>query len=205
MWFIGLILGAIIGAIGGFEGALVGAIVGTIAGALLSSASRKGGGSTDAAQQVAELLRQNEHIYRCLGDVHDRLLALEGKRAPEQAESHTGYTRDPLPGIGAPPLSPRVEPAAPSPAAAPAMSLEEAEAHAAVGRVPSSAAPVGPGPLPEAQSPIVAAASGGREAPIGAEALPRGEDNPALRWLLGGNTLVRVGIVVLFIGVAFLL
>ena len=205
MWFIGLILGAIIGAIGGFEGALVGAIVGTIAGALLSSASRKGGGSTDAAQQVAELLRQNEHIYRCLGDVHDRLLALEGKRAPEQAESHTGYTRDPLPGIGAPPFSPRGEPAAPSPAAAPAMSLEEAEAHAAVGRVPSSAAPVGPGPLPEAQSPIVAAASGGREPPIDAEASPRGEDNPALRWLLGGNTLVRVGIVVLFIGVAFLL
>jgi uncharacterized membrane protein len=34
---------------------------------------------------------------------------------------------------------------------------------------------------------------------------PPGEPNPVVKWLLGGNTLVRVGVVVLFFGVAFLL
>jgi len=34
---------------------------------------------------------------------------------------------------------------------------------------------------------------------------PPAADNPVLRWLFGGNTLVRVGVVVLFFGVAFLL
>ena len=30
-------------------------------------------------------------------------------------------------------------------------------------------------------------------------------DNPVTRWLFGGNTLVRIGVIVLFFGVAFLL
>jgi uncharacterized membrane protein len=210
MWFLGLsvgaIIGAIIGAIGDGAGAVVGAVVGAIAGALLSSASRKGAGDSDTARRIAELLRQNEHIYRCLGDVHNRLLALEEKRAVEQAQSHAGYARDPLSETGAPPLAPRDEPVVPSPAAVPAAAMSQERVDAsAVGRMPPSAAPVEPGATPEAQPPVVAAAAGGREPPVGAEAIPGAGDNPVLRWLLGGNTLVRVGIVVLFIGVAFLL
>ena len=34
---------------------------------------------------------------------------------------------------------------------------------------------------------------------------PAAEPNPVLKWLLGGNTVVRVGVVILFFGVAFLL
>jgi len=86
---------------------------------------------------------------------------------------------------------------------------------------PAPAEPV-PGPVgvaaaaPRAPEPVAAAAPAGRaqEPPPSGPPLPpepprprpKGlEDSAIWRWLTGGNTVVRVGVVVLFFGVAFLL
>jgi uncharacterized membrane protein len=69
---------------------------------------------------------------------------------------------------------------------------EQAPVSVAVG--PSTAADTAVAPAPEVEPPQ----AGSREPAAAA-------DNAFTRWLLGGNMLVRVGVVVLFFGVAFLL
>jgi uncharacterized membrane protein len=201
MWFLGLIIGAIIGAIGDAEGALVGAIVGAIAGGVLRSAFKSRAADPATAPQLAEVLRQNEHIYRCLEDVHGRLLALEQRRAAEQAETHPGYGPAEKAEAVAPPLSPGAEPAV---ASTPPLSPEELEAQAVMARA-FPPEPVAADASPRSQAPIPSAVAGQPETPVRASEPVAAGTDPISRWLFGGNTLVRVGIVVLFIGVAFLL
>ena len=176
MWFLGLVVGAFIGAIGGFDGAIVGGVVGLVAG-LLVALSRKG-----------REAKWKTDLEDALRNLQQRVEALEAGTRPAAATE----------------AQPTAEPAAPLPAE-PVMSAAQSVPEA--GMVAASAAPA---PAAMAAAPPPAA---GEPAPAGstpepfppAAPAPAPTDNFITRWLFGGNTLVRVGIVLLFFGVAFLL
>ena len=88
----------------------------------------------------------------------------------------------------------------------------------APGQAPAAAdAPATPAPLPVPQATDISAPPTSHRGempvrePFAAAEPPRtapepaSEPNPIVKWLLGGNTVVRVGVVILFFGVAFLL
>lgn len=193
MWFLGLIVGAIVGAIGGIEGALLGAFAGTVAGAVLGSALKRGGDDSAASQRY-------EGIYRSLEDMNSRLVALEQKLGMVRMDGRPG------PGAATPPDAavPAETKSLPVETAAALASFDAAAVTAA--RVADLSAPprdtpaAGPGVHPQ-PSPVPDA----DDRPGAPMAPSAPSDNPFMRWLLGGNTLVRVGVVVLFFGVAFLL
>jgi uncharacterized membrane protein len=180
MWFVGLIVGAVIGAQGNFAGAIIGAIVGAIAGALLSA------GNKTAATRIATL----EEAVRSL---HQRVKVLEvlevrergGSIAPAQHAQHAQQnTSDaPLAEAVAAVTSPRPE------ASVIAGSQLESDVSSTPAAVVEEAVP--------ALSQAVA------ETPVA----PVAPQQPSALWkfFFGGNTLVRVGVLVLFFGVAFLL
>src|SRR5689334_10993346 len=121
-------------------------------------------------------------VEDALKQLHHRLDALE--RGGVAAPAAVAETPAPPP------------PAEPAAEAAPVMSPRVAAAYAAVGNeLPPGA--VQPAPAAEPERP---AAGGQPSAPP-----PKAEPDPFTRWLFGGNTLVRVGVIVLFFGVAFLL
>src|SRR5262249_37736470 len=63
-------------------------------------------------------------------------------------------------------------------------------------------------PAPSSTTSVPIASATPSEGPAVAHVAPPkqpAEPNPIVKWLLGGNTLVRVGMIVLFFGVAFLL
>lgn len=191
MWFLGLLAGLIVGGtIGHFEGAIAGAILGAIAGALYRAANpvQAGVPGPDGARRIADLEGKVDHIYRCLEDVNRRLSAIERSgAAPVQDAPRDAYAV-PTPAAEAvtkPFMTPPVEPPL-SPVAA-AIVGTAAEPH--------------PGTAEVAQAPAVPD-TGARRPEIPREGA---DTNPITRWLLGGNTLVRVGMIVLFFGVAFLL
>jgi uncharacterized membrane protein len=185
MWFLGLIVGAIIGAIGDGTGALAGAVVGFVVGLALSQ--RRPAVDDKWKHDVEDALRQ----------LHQRVSSMEQP--------------------GASPGQQRGAQAAPQPSAATMTRPAPAEASArAVGSAPA----VTPEPIPAAlasdlefvqgmaalgkpgAAPAAARAEGGQP-PRPPSGQPEGD--AFSRWLFGGNTLVRVGVIVLFFGVAFLL
>jgi uncharacterized membrane protein len=176
MWLLGLIIGAIVGAMGGFNGAFLGALVGLFVGI---SAGRRPAVNEQWKADVEDALKQ----------LHRRLDALErgGVTAP-----------------AADTAAPSAEPAAEAVTAvetAPAMHPRVAEMYAATGNaMPPAAAAPAQEPAEAAAAPSEAGAPAEPPAPPGKPA-----DDPFSRWLFGGNTLVRVGVIVLFFGVAFLL
>jgi uncharacterized membrane protein len=118
-------------------------------------------------------------VEDALKQLHSRLDALEKGGAAAPAAEAT-------PAPAAPPA-----PAEPPVVAAPVM-------HAAVGNELMPAAAAAPAADPAATAPV--------ERPSPPPAPPKTpSDNPFSRWLFGGNTLVRVGVILLFFGVAFLL
>lgn len=174
MWFIGMLAGLVVGhLLGGWTAAVAGSALGAVAGIVL----RQLWGLREAARLEARLKTiegKLDHVYRCLGDVNARLIALEKPGAMQDAPGAAAYAAAP------PPEAPAVTPA-PAPASLPAEPVMTATE-----RTP-------PAPKPPASPAAPRPAS------------PPATDNPVLRWLSGGNTLVRVGVVVLFFGVAFLL
>ncbi len=191
MWVIGLIVGALIGAIGGAGGALVGAIVGTIVGAAISS--QRKAVSDDRLKTMEDALRQ----------LNRRVEALEGG-SPVAGVSTPAQTAAEESQMTAEASAAPVVPAGPALTPVDAAAFEMAHDYAlAVRTAPEPVAalppdsPGMPGPataVPDRPAPRVPA---GPPPPTASDAISR--------WLFGGNTLVRVGIVVLFIGVAFLL
>jgi uncharacterized membrane protein len=177
MWFLGLIIGAVVGAMGGFEGAFLGALIGIFAGVMLG---RKPVVDDKWKRDVEDALKQ----------LHRRLDALERGGAAAPAEAATVAPAAPTSG---PAAAPPVE-------TVPALDARVAAAYAAAGNE------MAPGAIAAATAPTAAAAPA-MPAPSRAPVTPpkKPSDDPFSRWLFGGNTLVRVGVIVLFFGVAFLL
>ncbi len=176
MWFVGLILGAVAGAVfGRGEGLILGAIAGAVIGWFLS---RKAAPADDARlATIEDAIRQ----------LNERVKALE-RRAPQGEASASPV---PVPEIPRP-LAASATPAATKP--------EQAEP--ALAAFPDADAATAAAILRESQTrgdarPAVDAAI--------ATQVAQPADNFIMRWFTGGNTLVRVGVVLLFFGVAFLL
>src|SRR5579864_5999010 len=199
MTWVGFILGALIGAYGyGFRGLVIGATVGAVVGLLLRQRS-----SAVTAQHVgapaavspeggfAAPARPGEPAHAArIAALEQRLAALEAALA-RSGIALPAVTQESLPQPAAQPL-----PAAR--AAAPA-----AEAALAVTAAPQSPVRKGGSGEPEGVDGSGAAGGIARPANVPTAAPVR---RPSLwSWFTDGNTLVRVGIVVLFFGVAFLL
>ncbi len=176
MWALGLIIGALAGAaVGQGVGAFAGAIVGLVVGILV--AQRKG------VRQRIDALEQ-------------RVLTLEAQLAsPGQAV--------------APDASPDAQRAAESvlPAQAGAATAAVTSARSELEVEPVAAMPAGVSsapavPVRQGDTPAVATPSDIFPETSPAPPAPR----PAwLAWIIGGNTLARIGVLLLFIGVGFLL
>ena len=122
-----------------------------------------------------------------LSKLHKRVEALE-RGAPAPA-AHAAAT----PAASSPVAEAAVEPA-------PAMHPRVAAMYAAAGNEMAPIAAAAPAPVE------AAAVQSEPVPPAEPPAPPRKRaDDPFSRWLFGGNTLVRVGVIVLFFGVAFLL
>src|SRR5215470_7043344 len=97
MWFFaGLLIGGIIGSNGGIESTFLCAIFGGIAGAILGSALKRTLGGGRDADKFADIDFKLEHIYKSLGDIHERLLRLEQPRT-QDAQPSVAASAAPVP------------------------------------------------------------------------------------------------------------
>ena len=185
MPWIGFLLGALIGAsVYGFRGLMAGAAVGLVIGMLLRKAPLMPAAQASGSEQAAA---------KRIVALEQRVAALEAALARSGVES-----------------SPAAPTATPERAAEPAAGPAEDEDAA----VPPVAMPVGETPSVLTQAPPSPVRKGGPGEPGLARAAPaatRVSASPASAtpslwsWFTNGNTMVRIGIVVLFFGVAFLL
>ncbi len=179
MWFLGLMLGAIIGTVGGASGAVLGALFGAFAGWSLSQ-------KKDSSPKV-DRLHVLEASVRVL---QERVAVLENAlqtRAATDAASRE-ETREPT----------YVEPVFAEPSGA-----AGAQDFSVPATMPSDFST----PTSEARAdepPFEGAAND--QVPASAAPVPPPRQPSALwNFFLGGNTLVRFGVIVLFFGVSFLL
>ncbi|MFJ1208128.1 DUF2339 domain-containing protein [Burkholderia pyrrocinia] len=222
---IGFIVGGIAALIGDFSaanGSLLGAAVGFCIGhALRLRKLRSNSATPDAfampatppptpaplADRVARLEATVETLTRELDSLRGQLAgAKAGATASGSAAQTPLFTAA---GTSSAPLSPPASATPPTPPAQPAIPA------AARAGTPASASVPAPAAAPAARAAVPAAANTAtnpsatparpappapREPGIAERAFSAARD-----WLLGGNTVVRVGIIVLFFGVAFLL
>ena len=177
MWIIGLLIGLILGgAVEQEEGAMFGAALGTIAGLLISLRRR--------VRNIEDL---NERVRTLEQDLDNLRQQAPGSipTAPPTGAETEGTVRAEDAGAVPTPLTPA------PPTGTPAQ---------ANGTESETTQPV-PSVQPETALPQPSPSSGQRTAmPTEPDELTR-----LWNWLTGGNALVRVGVVVLFFGVAFLL
>ena len=175
---LGLVLGALVGAFAnGFSGLVVGAVIGLFIGLLARRHSA-------ATRAVVPAAATGEPVNSA------RIAALEQRLAAlEVALARAGIALRAAPPAAAP-LADGAPAAAASPAASDALPIDEP--------IAAARTPVRKGTFGESGV-APAAVAARRSAPATAA-------KPALwAWLSDGNTLVRVGVVVLFFGIAFLL
>lgn len=221
---IGFIVGGIAALFGDFSaanGTLLGAAVGFCIGHALQQRKRKSGGTIpDAfaihansatpqpapvplADRVARLEATVDALTRELDVLRGQLAGAKAGAATTGAAAQTppATPATVTPSPAAMPPRPSLQPAvaragvAPStsiPAPAPAVATRTSDATAAAGAPTNPPATTSPSAPPAPPQP--------REPGIAERAFRAARD-----WLLGGNTVVRVGIIVLFFGVAFLL
>jgi uncharacterized membrane protein len=179
MWFLGLVIGAIVGAMGGFNGAVLGALIGIFVGIVMGR------------QRPAVDDNWRRDVEDALKLLHRRVDALERG------------------GAAAPTAEAAGQPAVPSPSPAPSSAEPAPVMNARVAAAYAAAENEMPGPV--AAAPAASAVEVAPAAPAGRPSAPRvappkvPSDDAFSRWLFGGNTLVRIGVIVLFFGVAFLL
>lgn len=169
-------LGLIVGAIVGAIGGGSGAFFGAIVGLFAGLAISRSRPVVDE--------KWKDNVADALRQLHQRVETLERRTGPAPAVDTT-----------APPATPAPAPAEPAVEAAPATDRRVAAMSALVGNEP-----VG---VPAAVSATDEIPAERPAAPATPPKAPSGD--PFSRWLFGGNTLVRVGVIVLFFGVAFLL
>jgi uncharacterized membrane protein len=185
MWFVGLLLGMVSGALFGRHDAW---FFGGVLGALLGWAfSQRRQAEAKLGEKLATLEGEVRELRRRLGVVETHLSApppvvapastTQAAAASEAASANAAHPEaaPPTPGGG---VGGNAKPPA---AAEPRQRIppESASARRPPAYAAVSAIPTAPAPLPE--------------------------PNVVMQWLLGGNTVVRLGIVILFFGVAFLL
>ena len=169
-----------------FVGLIVGALIGAIgggAGAVVGGCAGLVGGLVISQSRKAREEKWKSDLEGMLRNLQQRVEALEQQTGPVMATEAQAVAAPLAP-------APAAEPVAPAARGEP----EPAGATDAEPAPTATAAPLTPPPREEAPpmpEPVPAAASA--------------RDNFITRWLFGGNTLVRVGIVLLFFGVAFLL
>jgi len=186
MWLLGAIAGLAIGAlINDWAGALGGAILGAVAGIVAKAVwSEYAGRPASHAHGAPAADPRIDHVYRSLRHIHLRLEAIEKRLGIAEL----------------PPMPDETEAGVPPSAG----SVPAAEA-----AIPPAAAAVPP-PVPPQDVPAEPAVAAAMESPAslaeppGPRATAPAEPGPLWRWLFGGNTLVRLGVVILFFGVAFL-
>ncbi len=180
MWVIGLLIGLIAGgAVGQEEGAIFGAVLGTITGLVMSL--RKRVGDMEAFRERIDALE-------------DRILELRKQMTDTRSIDATamGVDRETLSDTASPAAVPTDEtptqPATPEAATRP------------------DATPTQPQPAsPDMRDRFASASEPVREPRPPSRPEKSDELTRLWNWLTGGNALVRVGVVVLFFGVAFLL
>ncbi len=169
-------------AVGGVLGAGGGSLLGVVVGVLALWGAHR-------LQQLDERLdamqRSLEAREAELARLRARETAAEGMAKPGSSSATTSEAQ-------APPVA--ITPAAPTPAIAPSVVTASATTSLAVTTAVTTAVPSAP------------ASPSAWRAPPSPPARPEFELLGRIRdWFTGGNTLVRVGVVVLFLGVAFLL
>ncbi|MGH7888402.1 MAG: DUF2339 domain-containing protein, partial [Candidatus Binatia bacterium] len=183
MWLIGLIIGGFMGAIGGVLGAFFGALAGAGFGWAMS---KKWHGADD--ERLARIERSIDYLQQRVTTLERSQLKASLSEAPSVAERRQSMP----PAVTEEPIETR-------PRTAPV--------------IPNDAAPLDFSPTP---IPVVATTEPVDETePIGPqrETEPEPPMRPAIppepsalwNFFFGGNTLVRIGVIVLFFGVAFLL
>jgi len=215
---IGLVVGGVLGALigGRFEPALTGAFVGFIAGLIVKAKRQSGAKAADvaapgaaAAPTITPPTSSDARIAaleRRIADVEAALARAglgAGRVAIERAEPAAASEAA---------ASVPADVGAPSPAAD-AIAADDALARAPDGTLVPPPRPAAPAPayLAPAGAAVPAYMSGATNAASASVAPPAyaapspSKPNAIWAWITGGNTLARVGIVLLFIGVGFLL
>jgi uncharacterized membrane protein len=196
-----VLIGAVIGlAVGGFGFGGVGALLGLIAGVVIGVVvmARKQSGSPSAAEAPPQA-----SLASRVGMLEMRVAELERELA---ARAATG------PAAAVPPLAalavqpPTVAPATPAPshpvaAAVAAIPPESSGREDVLVNADGTTAM----PAPASRSAIRAGVEGPRGAVVPPPAPNPPAPNPLWAWIVGGNTLARLGVVLLFIGVGFLI
>ncbi|MEO8101795.1 MAG: DUF2339 domain-containing protein [Betaproteobacteria bacterium] len=217
MWFWGSILGMFAGAsMHGWSGAFWGAVLGWLAGMLLG----RQGKSAAQTLKSGELDRRLLLTQKSLDDIRARLDRLEAQsvvhsaRAATDADAATSPVPpfqaeggEPVDAIATPP-KPASKPM-PSLTAPPAVANFPASAAMAAETAPSAHIAAASGPviapnLPDAMVPPATHAASTGPAPRVPP--PRAQEGPGLiERLLEGNIVAKLGVVILFFGVGFLL
>ena len=201
MWALGLIVGALIGAaVAQGTGAFVGAIVGTVVGAVM------GHQRTGVKRRVETLESQMSALESRISALDERATA--GRRSSADAGNfdRVSATAEPT-GAPSPTRADRESTGAPLPADVLVSARTSPVDQTGSGAVLSQTSPQATLPVRQGGHPTSAAQSNDRLRPAAAPA-PSASPNPPpawLKWVMGGNTLARIGVLLLFIGVGFLL
>jgi uncharacterized membrane protein len=189
---VGALLGAMLGR--GLDAAVAGAFIGFIAGLVFNSWRKSRNAGTARASTSARDADATDPFLLLDPRVAERMQAME-RRITALEAALRGAAVVAVPAAAPETAQPVEAPSIPlaEPIDALAVPAAEVDADAAPDGTATADAPAAPAPPRE---PAYAAAR---------TAAARREPSALWRWIAGGNTLARVGVVVLFIGVAFLL
>ena len=187
MWFVGMLVGAVIGAIGNGGGTVIGGIVGIILGAIIGSKLKQGRAADARITKLEEALRTLTARVAFLENGAITRPVVTATADSEPRADMVMAATPPVPAVPAPVVD----------ATSAAALIREAGAQPATGVV---AAPEPALSQPMARAPAVSTVPSAPKEPS-----KPSEPSALWKFFFGGNTLVRVGILVLFIGVSFLL
>lgn len=194
MWFIGLIVGAIIGAIGGGAGAVLGALIGAAVGWALSEKSKAG--ANERLETIEDAIRQLSERVGALEQGLPPSKAAAPARARE-SDATAAATEEPA---SMQPAQPSLSPVA----AAFADTVADVVASVTVTARPAAAeGSAAPGVEEYARAAEPAAPA--PEPPVTSELPAQPAGGSWWQRAISGNIVAKVGVVVLFFGVGFLL
>jgi uncharacterized membrane protein len=196
MWFLGIVIGGILGAavLSGFGGGLAGALIGLIV--ALAMRSRSQIRQREAAARASSPMWTSAAVGNApapdisarLARMEERLRLVEARLGLADAASPPAESFATPPSIAAAEILPGVS--VPAPVAAASVTALQPES------LPMAGATAFGTPL---STPILGTPGASRSSSA------RSTPNPVWAWLTGGNALTRIGVVVLFFGVGFLL